>query len=597
MKIGAGAPTALPESVESYLVEGIILAAELGWPLNRNDIKNVVSSYCMLMKLSDTFKSGTPGDDWMSAFQGRWKAKLSVRAAETLTKPRAAGLTREVLDMFYERFENKLDELNIKNHRGRIFNLDETGLSTKADSKGLFYKRGVKEAQVLAPNEGKTMFTVLFCCNAGGDFLPPYVVYKGTPGILQTTWLHGAPPGTSFNTTKSGWMEDYVFEAWFKNHFLGWLKTMQVQKPVMLVFDGHGSHLTYAMAHMASENGVTLYCLPPHTSSKLQPLDVGVYGPLKGKWGSILRDYYKESRHTNVSKAGFPSLLTKLYDHIVNRPGNAANAFASCGLCPFNRNAIDDSKLTITTTFDAKPGSASTSGEAAPDTPHKALRCALINVLSPEPSTSTSAALLSANRQRKRVQLKIGECLTEPEALERLQNEEEERAKKKQKTTAKKTGTGKATPNLPMKGVNRAKVAKPRRMILMDTSDDDSSTDNDDSSIDEVLEPIASPISAVDWTKRNIDRYVAAVYDNNWYVALVEKHDEILQDVTLRFMAPPGPNTLFHWPTLADKCMLPTKDILGILNAAPMPTTNRATKFSITEKTMDAIDAKFACYI
>jgi hypothetical protein len=132
-------------------------------------------------------------------------------------------LTREILDIFYTRLEAKLDELGIKNMRSRIFNLDETGLNTAKSSKGFFYRRGTKEAQNIAPNEGKTMFTARFCCNAAGDFLSPYVIYKGTPGMLQTPWLSGAPKGTAFNATKSGWMEDYVFESWFRNKFVKWL--------------------------------------------------------------------------------------------------------------------------------------------------------------------------------------------------------------------------------------------------------------------------------------------------------------------------------------------------------------------------------------
>ena len=31
-------------------------------------------------------------------------------------------------------------------------------------------------------------------------------------------------------------------------------------------------------------NNVHLYCLPPHTTHKLQPLDVGVFGPLEHEW-------------------------------------------------------------------------------------------------------------------------------------------------------------------------------------------------------------------------------------------------------------------------------------------------------------------------
>ena len=52
-------------------------------------------------------------------------------------------------------------------------------------------------------------------------------------------------------------------------------------KPIIIFFDGHGSHITHQTALRAKEEDVAIVCLPPHTSSALQPLDVGVYGPAK----------------------------------------------------------------------------------------------------------------------------------------------------------------------------------------------------------------------------------------------------------------------------------------------------------------------------
>ena len=47
----------------------------------------------------------------------------------------------------------------------------------------------------------------------------------------------------------------------------------------MVFFDGHGSHISINTAHKAKEANVHIVCLPPRTSSALQALDVGVYGP------------------------------------------------------------------------------------------------------------------------------------------------------------------------------------------------------------------------------------------------------------------------------------------------------------------------------
>ena len=64
------------------------------------------------------------------------------------------------------------------------------------------------------------MFTVLFCGSAAGIYLPPYVIYKGKATNMFNTWMEGGPDNTSYNIIKSGWMEDFVLEAWIKDVFL-----------------------------------------------------------------------------------------------------------------------------------------------------------------------------------------------------------------------------------------------------------------------------------------------------------------------------------------------------------------------------------------
>ena len=49
----------------------------------------------------------------------------------------------------------------------------------------------------------------------------------------------------------------------------------------ILVLDGHGSHMSAKATNICVENNIVLYCLPPHTTNVLQPLDVSVFRPFK----------------------------------------------------------------------------------------------------------------------------------------------------------------------------------------------------------------------------------------------------------------------------------------------------------------------------
>ena len=84
-------------------------------------------------------------------------------------------------------------------------------------------------------------------------------------------------------------MMDNIFESWFIKVFITQVETFQ--KPVLLTYDGHNSHLTYNTVKAAIDHGIIIVCLPPNTSHALQPLDVGVFRSVKSKWKKILDNW------------------------------------------------------------------------------------------------------------------------------------------------------------------------------------------------------------------------------------------------------------------------------------------------------------------
>ena len=82
--------------------------------------------------------------------------------------------------------------------------------------------------------------------------------------------------------------------------------------PVMLFMDRHTSQVSLEIIRLARESEVILFCLPSHTTHALQPLDVGVYGQLKSRWGRIMKGYKMETRAATVDKTEFPALLKTL---------------------------------------------------------------------------------------------------------------------------------------------------------------------------------------------------------------------------------------------------------------------------------------------
>lgn len=66
-------------------------------------------------------------------------------------------------------------------------------------------------------------------------------------------------------------MNAELFEELFKHHFLVHATSI---RPLLLL-DGYTSHYNPGILKTAAEEGIIVFCLPPHMTHLLQPLDNG----------------------------------------------------------------------------------------------------------------------------------------------------------------------------------------------------------------------------------------------------------------------------------------------------------------------------------
>jgi DDE superfamily endonuclease len=143
----------------------------------------------------------------------------------------------------------------------------------------------------------------MFCGSATGEFLPPYVVYKGLN--CYEGWTVGGPKGAAYTSTKSGWFDMFVFTDWFKKIFLPHVRRQE--GPKLLVGDNLASHISLEVITLCRENNIRFVCLPPNSTDKMQPLDVGVFAPLKQGWKQQLRHYLEQDPAAKLlQKTVFP---------------------------------------------------------------------------------------------------------------------------------------------------------------------------------------------------------------------------------------------------------------------------------------------------
>ena len=335
-----GRPRTFSRETEAHVVKLLKTTAALGWPLDRADLTELFTNLVQKAGMKTQFSSGRPGKDFIRAFLNRHKEDLSLKKTEILKLKRAQAEHPRVIKTFIASLRQAfslagIDPDNLNDAR-RVLNLDETGFSSKASAKKVIVERG-KNAYNLQPTEGKTNYSVLFAGNAAGWLCPPYVVYQGCLMSMPAGWVLNGPEGAGYTTTKNGWMDAnsfLLFIVWFDDK----IKQQQLKKPVVVIIDGYSSHLTYECLEEANKRLIYFVQLPANASHILQALDVSVFGPAKTEWAKIVKQWFRETRHKNISKAVFPVLLRELVDRMPS--ANLISGFAATGAWPLGEERL-----------------------------------------------------------------------------------------------------------------------------------------------------------------------------------------------------------------------------------------------------------------
>ena len=332
---GVGGQTVFTRKEEELFVSRIISMCNWGFPLDKFDLRMVVSAYLTKQKrIVHRFKEKIPGDDWAISFMKRWN--LTNRIATHIQR-KQAEMSKEEVEKYFANIETELQGVCLQN----IWNYDETNVRDNPGSKKAVMKKGTKYPECVM-DSNKVCYSLMFCGNAEGPILPPYTVYKSVH--LYDSWVKGSPEGARYNRMKSGWFDEATFEDWFFTLVLPKLRKQEGKK--ILIGDNLSSHLSPEVIKACNNHNISFICLLPNATYHLQPLDVAFYGPLKKVWRSLLFEWRKTStgcKYGTLPKERFAPLLKQLIEKLMvegNGRSNLINGFRKCGIYPFNPDEV-----------------------------------------------------------------------------------------------------------------------------------------------------------------------------------------------------------------------------------------------------------------
>jgi hypothetical protein len=188
----------------------------------------------------------------------------------------------------------------------------------------------------------REFISCLACISAIGKAIPAALIYEGASGDLQDTWVKEVKPNDPvyFGSSASGWSSNRFGMEWLEKVFERHTKPSNPRTKRLLIVDGHSSHVNMEFIDWADRHGIIILILPPHTTHKLQPLDVGLFQPLSTA-------YSQEQDKLMVSSGGLVSMTKRLFYPMFLRAfqasfteDNIIHTWAKTGIWPLDRTIV-----------------------------------------------------------------------------------------------------------------------------------------------------------------------------------------------------------------------------------------------------------------
>ena len=259
--------------------------------------------------------------------------ELSLKQPESTSLARATGFNKVRVNKFFDLLKQIISDSNIA--PDKIFNMDETGMSTVQRSQKIITQKGVKQVEKISSAErGKTV-TAICCMNSSGFYVLPIFIFPRKR--LAVALMNDAPQGAKGCTTNSGWTEGQIFYEWLV-HFQNHVKVSPQQK-CLIILDNHSSHVYLPGINFARRNGIEFLTIPPHTLHRLQPLDRTFFAPLKTFYSQEAEKRMINHPGQRTTEFQVSRLFRRAYERAATML-NSVSGFRSTRILPYKPNVF-----------------------------------------------------------------------------------------------------------------------------------------------------------------------------------------------------------------------------------------------------------------
>jgi transposase len=213
---------------------------------------------------------------WIYKFLGR--SRLSIRRVTRQTTL-DDSILQERLDGFRRQFEALFYAFP-----GMVFvNMDQTSLRYEMLPTSTIEATGSRSVRIRRASPDENHITAVLSLASDGRKLKPMLIYKAaTNGRIAREFARRVDPyptNIEYATSPNAWMTQQLMQRWIDSIFLPF--AAESNRPTCLILDSLRIHRNPTVARVIQEHGHQILYIPGGLTADVQPLDVGVNGPLK----------------------------------------------------------------------------------------------------------------------------------------------------------------------------------------------------------------------------------------------------------------------------------------------------------------------------
>jgi hypothetical protein len=379
-----------------------------------------------------------PGHNWCSRFVERHGDELDSRFLNSLDLERHHADSVTSFERYFSISGDKVKEYGILPEN--TYNMDEKGflLGRITKARRIFPKDMKASGKLLGAGQdgSREWITVVATICGDGTTLPPFLIYDSTSGSIQDSWVqdfNSYEHDAWFTSSASGWTSDEIGFKWLEGFFDKKTQERARRQWRLLFVDGHGSHVTLKFLQWAQTHKILVAVYPPHSTHRLQPLDVGCFAPLATYYSQLLEQQTRLSEgQTKMTKRDFFKCFYPAW-HKAFTDENVASSWRKVGLFPFNPTSVL-AKLRPRTQRDLTTRSSSRGPSSSPsaywDSPSGIRKLRAIVNKTVDRKTKKIIKRLSDDLQRSRAEATL-ERLGKQKAIEALRHEKKKRKRGK----------------------------------------------------------------------------------------------------------------------------------------------------------------------